>query len=41
MIRFQGLADQAARWLQQVQLTDAAQWAKFVDVYRDQPDAVN
>ncbi len=41
MIKFQGLADKAARWLQQEQLTDRAQWAKFVDVYRDQPDADN
>jgi len=41
MIRFEGLADKAARWLQKEQLTDAAQWAKFVDVYRYQPDAEN
>ncbi|MBR5545642.1 MAG: glycoside hydrolase family 127 protein [Clostridia bacterium] len=41
MIRFEGLADQAARWLQKEQLTNAEQWAKFVDVYRYQPDAEN
>ena len=41
MIQFQGLADKAARWLQQEQLTDRAQWAKFVDVFRDQPDGTN
>ena len=41
MIRFEGLADQAARWLQKEQLTDSVQWAKFVDVFRYQPDADN
>ena len=41
MIQFQGLADKAARWLQKEQLMDRAQWAKFVDVYRTQPDADN
>ncbi len=41
MIRLEGLADKAARWLQKEQLTDRAQWARFVDVYRDQPDAEN
>ena len=41
MIRLEGLADKAARWLEKEQLSDRAQWAKFVDVYRDQPDAEN
>ena len=41
MIQFQGLADKAARWLQNEQLMDRAQLAKFVDVYRTQPDADN
>jgi len=41
MIRLEGLADKAARWLQKEQLTNAELWAKFVDVYRYQPDADN
>jgi len=41
MMRFEGLADKAARWLQKEQLCSAEQWAKFVDVYRYQPDADN
>ena len=41
MIRLEGLADKAAKWLQKEQLMDSAQWAKFVEIYRDQPDADN
>ena len=41
MIKLEGLADRAARWLQKEQLCDRTQWAKFVDVYRYQPDADN
>ena len=41
MMHFSGLADKAARWLQTEQLCDAQLWAKFVDVYRQQPDADN
>ncbi len=38
---FQGLADQAARFLQREQLSDTMLWRKFVDVYRSQPDGEN
>jgi len=41
MMHMNGLADKAARWLEKEQLTNAEQWAKFVDVYRYQPDADN
>ncbi len=41
MIKFHGLADQTARFLQKEQLSDPVQWAKFVDVYRSQPDDDN
>ncbi len=40
-IRFYGLADGAARFLQKEQLSDPAQWRKFVDVYRSKPDGEN
>ena len=43
MIRLQtnGVADWAARFLQTEQLSDPALWAKFVDLFRSQPDAEN
>ena len=43
MIRLQtnGVADWAARFLQAEQLSDPALWAKFVDLFRSQPDAEN
>ena len=41
MIRFQGVADKAARFLQKEQLCDAVTWARFVDLYRSQPDGEN
>ncbi len=41
MLKFNGVADRAARFLQKEQLSSPALWAKFVDVYRSQPDAVN
>lgn len=36
-----GIADWAAKFLQQEQLKDREQWKKFVEVYRSQPDAEN
>jgi len=41
MLKFRGISDQTAQFLQEMQLSDAVQWAKFVDVYRSQPDAEN
>ena len=41
MLKFNGVADRAARFLQKEQLSSPALWAKFVDVYRTQPDAAN
>ncbi len=40
MMKFHGLADQAARFLQREQLMDVALWAKFVDLFRSQPDGL-
>jgi len=37
-MKLQGLADRAADFLQKEQLTDTALWARFVDVFRSQPD---
>lgn len=39
--RFEGLAHDAALFLQNEHLTNAEQWAKFVDIYRSQPDGEN
>ena len=41
MLKFSGVADGAARFLQKNQLSDPALWAKFVDLYRSQPDGEN
>ena len=41
MIQFQGLAHQAAQFLQKEQLSNPSLWAKFVDLYRSQPDGEN
>ena len=41
MLKFYGLSDNAARFLQKEQLSDPSLWAKFVDVYRSQPDSKN
>ena len=41
MLRFTGLADRAAHFMQENQLFDVSLWKKFVDVFRSQPDAVN
>lgn len=41
MMKFNGLADKAADFLQKEQLSSPALWAKFVDVYRTQPDGEN
>ena len=41
MLYFEGVADQAAKFLQKEQLSDPALWAKFVDLYRSQPDGEN
>jgi len=40
-IRFYGVADGAARFLEKEQLSDVLLWKKFVDLYRTQPDAEN
>ncbi|MBE5783260.1 MAG: hypothetical protein E7329_08120 [Clostridiales bacterium] len=40
-MKFEGMADWAAKYLEARQLNDPAQWRKFVDVYRDQPDHTN
>ena len=40
-VRFQGIADQTAKFLQKEQLSDPKLWAKFVDLYRSQPDGEN
>lgn len=40
-LKTQGVADWAAKFLQKEQLKDPAQWAKFVDVFRSQPDGAN
>ena len=39
MLKFHGLADSAARFLQKEQLSDPTLWAKLVDVFRSQPDS--
>ena len=41
MLNFCGLSDKAARFLQKEQLSDPTVWARFVDVYRSQPDSQN
>ncbi len=41
MLKFSGLADRAAQFLQKEQLSDPILWAKFVDVFRSQPDDTN
>ena len=41
MLKFYGVADNAALFLQNEQLKDAALWKKFVDIYRIKPDADN
>ena len=41
MLKFSGVADGTARFLQKNQLSDPALWAKFVDLYRSQPDGEN
>ena len=40
-LKTEGIADWAARFLQKEQLTDPVLWAKFVDLFRSQPDAEN
>lgn len=40
-LNLRGAADQAARFLQRESLMDRAQRAKFVDVFRTQPDGEN
>ena len=39
-MKFHGLADQAAQFLQREQLMDITFWAKFVDLFRSQPDGL-
>ena len=41
MIKFTGIAHNTAMFLQKEQLSDPSLWAKFVDVYRSQPDGNN
>ena len=41
MIKFNGLADNAASFIQKEQLYNTALWAKFVDVFRSKPDSVD
>ena len=41
MIKFDGLANEAALFLQEYHLKNAEQWKKFVDIYRSQPDGEN
>ena len=41
MMKFEGLAHDTAMFLQREHLMNAEQWAKFVDIYRSQPDAEN
>ena len=36
-----GLADWTAKFFQKEQLMDVALWAKFVDIFRSQPDGEN
>ena len=40
-LKTEGIANWAAEFLQTEQLTDRVQWAKFVDLFRSQPDAAN
>ena len=40
-IRFEGLSHDASMFLQREHLMNAVQWAKFVDIYRSQPDGEN
>lgn len=41
MIKFEGIIDNTAKFLQKEQLTSPELWAKFVDVYRTHPDGAN
>ena len=41
LLKTEGIANWAAEFLQAEQLTDRVQWAKFVDLFRSQPDASN
>ena len=41
MLKTEGIANAAALFFQKEQLTDRALWAKFVDLFRTQPDAEN
>lgn len=41
MVKFNGVADKAALFIQKEQLFDTALWSKFVDVFRSQPDSTD
>ena len=41
MTEFCGVAHKAAHFIMNEQMLDAKQWAKFVDLYRSQPDGTN
>ena len=40
-LRFNGIANWSVRFLEEHQLNNPAQWRKFVNVYRSQPDSEN
>ncbi len=40
-MQFRGIAHKTALFFQEKQLSDSALWAKFVDLYRSQPDGEN
>ena len=39
--RWQGIANRAAQFIRDKQMMDRKNWARFVDVYRSQPDSAN
>ena len=41
MLKFQGVADKTAHFLQEEQLKDRELWKKFVNIFRTQPDDAN
>lgn len=41
MVKFNGLADKSAMFIQEEQLYDTSLWVKFVDVFRSHPDSVD
>ncbi len=41
MIKFNGVADRAALFIQSEQMYDARLWSKFVDIFRSKPDSLD